>query len=87
MTTKIHGIQITTKGKAPGDVNVTVTAEVTHAGTSVPTCRFPAQSEGTAMHNTGGNTWNVSDSQMYDGGEKTLTVSCNGTSSSAAFKP
>lgn len=86
MTTTISNIQISTKGKTPGEVTVTVTADVINPGTNIPTCTFPAQSEGLPMKSEGGDAWKVSDTQMYDDGEKTVTVNCNGASGTCSFK-
>lgn len=87
MTTTITNIHVTTKGKTPGNVDVSVAADITNAGGNTPTCTFPAQSEGMPMTHKSGNTWEVSDTQTYDGGEQTVTVSCNGVSSPCGFKP
>jgi len=86
--TTISNITISTDGtKPPADIEVTVTCTVTNANGKTPQAFFPAQSMGKPMTNTSGNTWTASDRQMYDDGDKTLKIVCNGAEASQQFKP
>lgn len=86
-TTTISDITIKTKGTPPGDVTVTVTAEVINREGQTPEVYFPAQSMATPMTNTSANTWTASNTEMYDGSQKTIKVQCNGVSAAQSFKP
>jgi len=88
-TTTISNITITPepKGTIPCDVEVTVTADVTHRNGQTPQAYFPAQSMGMLMKNTTGDTWSARNTEMYDGSEKTIKITCNGVEQSQSFKP
>jgi len=86
--TTISNIKITTDGhKPPADIKVTVTCEVDHTDGKTPLAYFPAQGTGTKMKNTSGDTWEASDTQMYDGSEQTIKITCNGVTAHGSFKP
>jgi|GEM_PF-1039797 len=85
--TAINNIAITTHGpKPPAEIQVTVTCDVTNTAGHIPHVLFPAQGVGIPMSNTGGDTWTVSDTQMYGRGEKTLTITCNRVTVRQKFK-
>jgi len=88
-TTTISNITITPKpkGTLPCEVDVTVTADVANRDGQTPQAYFPAQSMGTPMENTTGNTWSAQNMEMYDGSEKTIKITCNGVEQSQSFKP
>jgi len=87
-TTIISDIQITPKpkGQLPGEVTVTVTAVIANRDGQTPKAYFPAQG-GTAMTNSSGDTWTASNTEMYDGSEKTIAIECNGVKKHKNFKP
>jgi len=85
--TTIGNIDITTHGpKPPAEIQVKVTCDVTNTGGHIPHVLFPAQGVGIPMTNTGGDAWTISDTQMYDRGDKTLTITCNGVNIQQRFK-
>ena len=85
--TTISNVDITTHGpKPPADIQVTVTCDITNTGGHIPHVLFPAQGVGIPMSNTHGDTWTVSDTQMYGRGEKVLTITCNGVNARQKFK-
>jgi len=85
--TAISNVDITTHGpKPPADIQVTVTCNITNTGGHIPHVLFPAQGVGIPMSNTRGDTWTVSDTQMYGRGEKVLTITCNGVNARQKFK-
>lgn len=85
--TTISNVDITTHGpNPPADIQVTVTCVVTNTGGHIPHVLFPAQGVGIPMSNTRGDTWTVSDTQMYGRGEKVLTITCNGVNARQKFK-
>ena len=85
--TTISNIDITIHGpKPPAEIQVTVTCDVTNTGGHIPHVLFPAQGVGIPMTNTRGDAWTISDTQMYDRGEKTLTITCNGVNIQQKFK-
>jgi len=88
-TTTISNISITPKpkGTLPCEVDVTVTADIANRDGKTPQVYFPEQGMGTDMTNSSGNTWTASNTEMYDGSEKTITVECNGVKSKKNFKP
>ena len=86
-TTTISNIAVTTKGQVPGNVEVTVTADVANRNGQTPEAYFPAQSMATPMTNSSGTEWTASNTEMYDGGEKTIKIECNGVNASKGFKP
>jgi len=87
-TTTISNISITPDGpKPPAEIKVTVTADIENTGGKTPQAYFPAQSMGTPMTNSSGSTWTASDTEMYDSGEKTIKIECNGVHASKNFKP
>ncbi|HEY9080614.1 hypothetical protein [Magnetovibrio sp.] len=85
--TTIGNIRITTHGpKPPAEIQVTVTCDITNTRGHTPRVFFPAQGMGIPMTHCGGNTWTVSNSQMYSRGEKVLTIVCNGVKTEQKFK-
>ncbi len=88
-TTTISNITITPKAKGtlPCEVDVTVTADVANRNGQTPQAYFPAQSMGSPMTNSSGDTWTASNTEMYDGSEKTIKITCNGVEKIQSFKP
>lgn len=85
--TAIGSIIVTTKGHAPAEIPVTVTAKITNVGQGTPMVVFPAHGDGTPMKKTSGNTWQATNAQMYDNTEHTVRIICNGVSANATFTP
>lgn len=85
--TTISDITITTDGSTPpANIEVTVRCTIDTTKGTVPQAFFPAQGMGVNMTNTPGTTtWTASDTQMYDVGDYTVTISCDDVDADKTF--